>query len=750
MIVARLVGLAVSVVALCGAMPGGAWATTLKTLFAFPGGGDGLAPATGLVKIGKLVYGTTPYGGAAGRGTVFTVDPATGKESIVYSFAGGKDGAYPMASVIGVGGTIYGTASAGGAAGLGTVFAINASTGTETTLFSFTTASGSTPLAALISADGALWGTASAGGSGGYGTVFKLDPATGAETTVYAFTNGNDGANPYAALVNLKGTLYGTALRGGAYACGAVFAINPRKGTETNVYSFTGGDDGTWPSAPLIIIGNLLYGTASLGGAQQVGTIFSLNPASGAETTIYTFTLGNDGGVPEAPLINIGGILYGTTAYGGADFYGTVFRVDLSSGTETTLYTFPGGSQGASPPAGLLQAGGILLGTSPGTGINGYNGSIFSINLATGVETTLHSFFGSTPQFESNSALIEDGTNFYGTTAEGGDSDAGSVFQIDASGKGRLLHSFTGGDDGANPSGALVKVGKLLYGATAQGGPSQGGTIFAIDPITGNETQIYAFTGGTDGGSPNGGLLDVGGMLYGTTISGGASGDGTIFAINPATGALTTLYAFLGQADGFGPTAGLIERHGVLYGTTKYGGYDYGSQGTVFSFNPATGVETVLYTFTGDADGGWPSAALTLAGDQLYGTAQVGGNGGPIACTEGYDAGCGVVFRIDPATGAETVLYNFKNDVNGAYPTAALVAVGKTLYGATTAGGAGGLGTLFALDPKTATLQTLYGFTGAGDGGVPRAALLNAGGILYGATSFGGKTNSGTVFTLSP
>jgi uncharacterized repeat protein (TIGR03803 family) len=184
----------------------------------------------------------------------------------------------------------------------------------------------------------------------------------------------------------------------------------------------------------------------------------------------------------------------------------------------------------------------------------------------------------------------------------------------------------------------LIDVNGTLYGTTANGGANgTGGTVFALDPTTGAETVLYSFCSQqncTDGESPYAGLIDVNGTLYGTTHNGGVAGYGTLFALNPTTGAETVLYSFCSQtncADGAEPLGSVIDVNGTLYGTTVWGGT--GSNcglgcGTVFSFNPVTDAEAVLWSFGNGTDGQNPYARLIDLNGKLYGTTVVGGANG--------------------------------------------------------------------------------------------------------------------------
>jgi uncharacterized repeat protein (TIGR03803 family) len=207
----------------------------------------------------------------------------------------------------------------------------------ETVLYSFTGANGdgAYPEAGLVmGANGILYGTTAAGGTNNDGTVFEINPSTGVETVLHSFTDANgDGAYPYAGLVDVGGNLYGTTEDGGTNNDGTVFEINPSTGQETVLYSFSSinnvyaNGDGANPYAGLVDVDGILYGTTEYGGTSGGGTVFEINPSTGEESVLHSFTGGADGALPEAGLLDVGGILYGTTYKGGTDNDGTVFRI---------------------------------------------------------------------------------------------------------------------------------------------------------------------------------------------------------------------------------------------------------------------------------------------------------------------------------------------------------------------------------------------------------------------------------------
>jgi uncharacterized repeat protein (TIGR03803 family) len=371
------------------------------------------------------------------------------------------------------------------------------------------------------------------------------------------------------------------------------------------------------------------------------------------------------------------------------------------------------------------------------------------------VYTVLHAFQGNPDGQSPQAGVIRDSSGgLYGTTYLGGSNGAGVVFKVSASGEETVLYDFTGGGDGGFSIASLIRDSSgNLYGTTLVSGANDEGTVFKLSP-TGQETALWSFTGGTDGALPHGSLVrDRSGNLYGTTFSGGdvscdTFGCGTVFKLTPS-GQLTALHTFTGAPDGANPVAGLFrDSSGNLYGTTPYGGdSSCGSFGcgTVFKLTPA-GQLTALHTFTGAPDGVYPNAGLVRdASGNLYGTTYGGGTYGP-----------GTVFKVT-AAGQQRVLYSFTGSTDGQYPYSTLVRDSRgNLYGTTFQGGAYGFGVVFKLSPSGHE-SVLYSFTGGTDGGNPYAGLTrDSSGNLYGTTFVGGDlscnapSGCGTVFELTP
>ncbi|MFZ0319908.1 MAG: choice-of-anchor tandem repeat GloVer-containing protein [Candidatus Sulfotelmatobacter sp.] len=375
--------------------------------------------------------------------------------------------------------------------------------------------------------------------------------------------------------------------------------------------------------------------------------------------------------------------------------------------------------------------------------------------------TVLHNFPSMTGDGRQpyGSLVFDPKGNIYGTTYSGGTADSsnyGTVYALSPKGGEALLHSFffsNAGLDGENPAAGLLRdASGNLYGTTLFAGTNNYGTVFKIDSA-GTETILHDFTGGgIDGAYPGFGnlIMDSAGSLYGTTEEGGSSGNGTVYKID-STGVETVLYSFTGENDGQFPYGSLVmDSAGNLYGTTLNGGNSRtcSSCGIVFKLTPPTSSgpwqETVLHNFAGGtgatADGQHPYAGLVLSS-----TGHLYGT-----TRDGGSAGCGTVFEMG-TTGREKVLYSFAGGISdGCTPVSVLLANAGNLYGTTVNDGAFAGGIIFELS-ETGAETILHSFNPSTDGSGSVAGLVRGPkGALYGTTSGGGVNNFGTVFELIP
>jgi uncharacterized repeat protein (TIGR03803 family) len=518
-------------------------------LYNFTGGNDGLYPSGVIRDSAGNLYGTTYNGGTAGAGVVFKLDP-TGNETVLHNFTGGADGGYPSPSsgslVMDSAGNLYGATSGGGSSGPGVVFKVDPS-GDETVLYNFTGGKdGAYPQASVVrDSAGNLYGTTSNGGPAGIGTLFELNPA-GHETVLYGFVETGEGNSPQAGVVqDWAGNLYGTTNGGGTYNAGTVYKIDP-DGRYRTLYNFTGGNDGGNPYGGVILgwDGNL-YGVAGGAGPSNAGLVYKLD-LRGHEAVLYSFTGGADGASPNGVVMDGAGNLYGTTMDGGSSGVGVVFKVD-PSGHETALHTFTG-PDGRHPYAGVtLDLAGNIYGTTFFGGSSGVYGGlgagvVYKID-SNGNYSLLHNFtFGPDGGLPWGDLILDWNGNLYGTTWSGGPPSGdypGVVFKIDGMGNFSTLYTFTGfSDGGGSRSNVVLDSAGNLYGTTEYGGIGYCsyfgcGVVFELNP-SGQQTVLYSFSGGIDGSEPGTGLIrDAAGNLYGTTSGGGANYAGAVYKVTP-------------------------------------------------------------------------------------------------------------------------------------------------------------------------------------------------------------------------
>lgn len=334
--------------------------------------------------------------------------------------------------------------------------------------------------------------------------------------------------------------------------------------------------------------------------------------------------------------------------------------------------------------------------------------------------TAIHVFNNQATGIEPYSPLTPVSGIFYGTTADGGTGNGGTVYSLTSAGAYKVLHNFQGEPDGALPQNAtLLYANGVLYGTTERGGSNNQGAVFQIT-TSGQEKVLYSFKGGADGAVPASGLIDVNGTLYGTTLEGGGTAyAGTVYSLTPA-GKETILHSFGGTNDGKAPEADLTYYNNVLYGTTTTGGTSNG--GTVFEMSLA-GSERVLHSFpytSGYAAS--PQGALIVDGGVLYGTTSVGGANN-----------LGSIFAISTG-GSERTVYSFKGGSDGVGPTAGLLDINGTFYGTTNA-------TVFKATPSGS--ESVIVSEGSA------APLTAVNGLFYG-TNTGGCCSAGTAFVIDP
>jgi len=782
---------------------------TLTPLHTFKGSpSDGAFPYAGLVE-GKdgFFYGTTASGGSSnnctsGCGTIFKISADGSQYSVLYSFSN-TDGASPLGTLIqAMDGDFYGTTANGGTGnncadfqqpGCGTIFKIS-STGAFSVVHNFNFSDGLAPYAGLLQApNGTFYGTTLEGVTQGItcgygcGTVFQMTPTPPYTVTTLHVFQGPDGYFPEAPVIlGSDSNFYGTTSYGGANngcaagGCGTIFQLTPQGVLTTVSLSPANGSD---PTAPLLLAadGNY-YGTTELDGPNSVGTVFQLTPSL-ALSRVYSFcTLTGcaDGEVPVGGLVQLTGILYGTTVGGGASGAGTVFSLALGTNYILTVSISGGGS--VTSTDGFIKCPGmcshsyppnapVTLNATPASGstFTGWSGACTGTGPC---NVTMTQNLSVTATFSQLNDILTVSTNGSGNvTSTDGDINCPGTC-------GNSYPANTPVTLNAVPAQGSSFAG--WSGACSGTGPCN--VVMTQDlSVTATFTQVQGFSSLTVSTNGSGSVASTDGFINcpGTcshtytdntpvTLNATPSPGGTFSGWSGActgtgpcnltvTRNLVLTATFTGQQDmvmhsfgtgkdGQNPFGSLIsDSAGDLYGTTSADGLY--SMGTVFEVLP-NGTETMLYSFGSGNDGQTPLGNLIFdSAGNLYGTTSAGGM-----------YGNGTVFELAP-DGTETVLYSFGNISNdGQNPSAGLVFDSSgNLYGTTLNGGSNGGGTAFELSPPNGaggwTETGMYSFgSGSNDGLNPYAGLVfdSTGTNLYGTTANGGLYGGGTVFELLP
>ncbi len=603
--------------------------------------------------------------------------------------------------------------------------------------------------ALLLGGDGALYGTTLMGGAANQGTVFRLNVDGSGYTILHGFSTNFDGKNPVGALIqDQDGALYGSTVYGGSNRCGTVFTLATNGGGYAVLHHFNNKTniDGQYPYGRLVQDTNgILYGTTSLITNNGPGTVYKLNTNGNDFVLLHTFS-GAEGRNPRGLILGQDGMLYGLSQ-SSSWTTGAIFRIN-TSGTSFTVWTSNLTSGIRAHMNALCQGtNGLLYGA---TCYNTTAETIFSIGTNGSGYTVLHTFLangvdGQNPDTQLFQGL--DGT-FYGTTMAGGTNRAGTIFKINGDGGGYtiLYHFKTNDVDGRWPEDSLIQGSDgTLYGTTQSGGFSGDGTVYSIHPDGTGYSQLHQFNSfAAEGQMPSGSLTsDGGGSLYGSTHRGGNGNNGTLFKIGSDGNNYSIVRHFGGYGDGQSPSGQLLlGQDAAWYGTTYTGGSN--NSGTVFKINGDGTGYTLLHVFSGTNDGDVPYDALVQdAAGLLYGTTAAGGSNN-----------VGTVFRLNTNGSGFVVLHTFyTNGVDGASPSSGLLLGGDgALYGLTESGGANNAGSAFKLNTDGSTYTLLHDFlTNGSDGIIPGAGLLQGrNGALYGTTQLGGAEGAGTVFAINP
>jgi len=721
-------GLGVCLVLAGLAAPAAAFAQglTYETLGSIPPHENG-TPSGRLLALpdGRLVGSTSNGGRYFYGGSLYALTPDGGGGFTfeeLHAFAG-PDGKTPLNGVIRASdGRYYGTTYGGGAADGGTIFVVDA-VGHLTQLHDFAAAEGANPSELVEGPDGKFYGTTPSGAAGLLGTLFRVDSA-GTFEVLHTFSSSGDiGFQPKSGLaVGPDGRLWGTTSLGGASNVGTVYAVDVATGIPTAMHAFA-GPDGGGPTSTVTVAGGDLFGTTRGGGAHAMGTVFRIT-TSGTFTSLYSFTGGADGAAPADGVTLAGdGNLYGLTPYefgppppGGAPvtfpIFSTMFRIS-TSGAFTTLYTsmLPGNPHGPL----TLGADGNLYAAHEAVEEAAYGGEVARITLTGTVTPAFFTGRDRTPFFAFSNLVESQDGGLYGLY--GGFYEPGIVRVDPASGDFSTLYTYPADEYPSNE----LRMGSdgNIYGATFGDNVTTFGTVLRVDPA-GTRTTLHAFSG-TDGAQPPCSVVEAPGPeFWGVTMGGGANGAGTVYKID-AQGTFTSIHDFDGT-DGSSPYAGLVRTaDGAFYGTTNSGGVD--GQGTAFKIDALGGFSSFHSFRFSQGEGIYPASSLLVGSDgDLYGTTTGGG-----ASFEG------TIYKLD-ASGGLTTLKNFDVlFIGNDFPGAALIEVGSGDFFGTAS--ALNFGQVFHMDAG-GTVTSVHDFGGSADGRRPLAPLVETSdGALYGTAT---------------
>lgn len=731
--------------------------------------------ASNFYKAQSEIWGMNSSGGN-GLGTIYGLPTGNTAITTQYSLTG-NPGSNPQYIKLAEApnGKLYGMTNTGGGNNQGIIFEYDTLTGVYVRKMDFIGTNGANPKGSLkLAANGKFYGMTQLGGTNNLGVLFEYNASTNSYSVLLNFTGmagSFPGSQPMGALTQpnpANPRLFGMTRTGGTNDRGVIFEYNYSLNTYTTYVNFDGNTGlalGGNPQGQLTALSptnTVLYGLASLGGTNNIGTLFEFDYGSGIITKKFDF-LSSTGSTPLGSLmLSANGRLYGTASTAGGSTGGVIFEYLPGLGTYNKLQdlTNGAGSLGGGPQGDLLEAtNGMLYGVTR-VGGAGNVGALFELDItvpATPVYTKKYDFVTANGSLPLSSLVQVSTGKLYGATSAGGAVAGGVIFQFTMGGtftKKVDLNLSTGG----NPNGHLITASNgKMYGLASIGGTFNAlGVLFEYDKMLNSYTPKINFTGnaGANPGSlPLGSLLQAtNGKLYGLTSAGGSGGLGTIFSYDIISGVHTVHTNFTGPAGanpGSVPYGSLAQftgtgtANGKIYGMTKQGGGTAPTQGgVIFEFDPGLNVYTRKRDLTTllAVDGYSAFGSLTETNNKFYGMTQLGGAGG-----------MGVIFEYDPNANTYTKKIDFTGTAGlapGSLPFGSLVQTATVgiLYGMTKTGGANDLGVIFEYNALNNTYSKKYDMTLA-DGSNPLGSLIRAANDkLYGVTNSGGANSSGVLF----
>ncbi len=594
----------------------------------------------------------------------------------------------------------------------------------------------------------ALWGYTSQGGANGVGAIVRYDSVGANGMVQHSFTTEYPGGAPEKMrMIPYNGRMYGTTAFGGRWSAGVIFSWDPATNEYRLEHQFSGWLDGANPKGGLLLHEGMMYGTAAAGGSNDKGTIFSFNPSTKAISVHHHFDItGADGERPQCTLVYFEDELYGVTPFGGANNLGAIFSLNPATSTFTKRADMTE-AKGGNCYGSLVEHLNDLWGVASSGGEFGF-GSIFRFEKFHNDyfrSRSLASTSGKPTGSLSKSHMYP--FELYATTSLGGAYGHGSIIRYNTFNNNlERLHSFNE-HDGSTPTGDLLVIPntnpdiyqEFLYGFTENGGIDNGFNAgdgvafkFTVSPNGYEVIKQFDYTTTQNGGyTPRGSFAQIPGTnkLAATATYGGAGLNGILFTIDASTNGFSKQLDFGASALGRDARDRVVEHNGILYGVTHQGG-QYGG-GVLFSFDTATKLYNVLHAF--EKATGWKCfSAPALHQGRLYGTTNSGGL---------HDGG--VLYAFDLQAGAYAVQTHF-NSGTGLYP-GRLVWHNQQFWSTCRGGGSQHKGTIFSWNPGSGQLAKRYDFTGAGNFENAYGTLLPAGGGFY-AVSGGGNFDGGALY----
>lgn len=716
-----------------------------------------LAPTGGLVVGPDGSLWGVAGGGAYDYGAVFRYEPAAAAPAeltTVFSFPdpvpGGGAGRPTQGLVLADDGNFYGLQSDRGA-----VYRLTPAGEYELLRVVGADGSCSYPDGALAFLDGALYGTCRSGGDPALppdrrqGVVFRVG-LDGSLSLLHTFTGGAAGRTPEAGLTaGPDGRLYGTTLYGGANDAGTIFGLDPASGVVELLHHFNRPVDGSGPTGELTLgPDGALYGAATYGdnGFVGCGTVFRFDPAAASDrfSVLHAFSCAKgETKHPTGGMLVVDGSLYGITYGDTTDWRagdGAVFRIELAGAAFETLRSHS--AEKALDGALVLGPDGFIYSQGRSGGSSAVDlGEIFRVDPESGAVETVHRFGAGAAPRRLYSLVEGEPGELLVVTREGGPTNRGLIFRRAADGELSVLHAFADGSAGTWGMGAFLTRGSdgLFYGTRANGGTFAKGSVFQLDR-EGTYTELHSFDGSYPwyDSVPRGALIEsrFDPGLFYGTLGGGGS-DGGVYSID-AAGGYTLLGIFTSEQGS--PRGRLLQTaDGWLYGAVAEWFNitgGYTEYGAVFRASPGGGLARLEKIQ--EIGGQRPEAGLTLRGAESGDESFYG------TTSYGGDRGNGMVFKRR-ASGGLAAVHRFQG-TDGSLPLAELTLAGDgRLYGSTRQGGAHGYGTLFAVDGSDG-LETVHHFDHATGAWPESAMILGADGNLYGVATGGGPGGGGVLF----